>query len=101
MAMSENLIKAQKKYRKKKAVKEKNAAKQKENFGNIAATFPKAEKELISKVFAAHGLKPSEIIRGAAVALMNGETIRTQSEPIPTDTATEPDSTDTDTPPEE
>lgn len=93
MAMSENLKKAQEKYRKKKSVKQKNAAKQKENFGNIAATFPKAEKELISKVFAAHGLKPSEVIRGAAVALMNGETIRTQSEPIPTDTQT--DNTDT------
>ena len=108
MAMSENLIKAQKKYRKKKAVKEKNAAKQKENFGNIAATFPKAEKELISKVFAAHGLKPSEIIRGAAVALMNGQTIRTEREPltIPPEyqTAESPASTgatDTDTPPEE
>lgn len=94
MAISESLKKAQKKYRKKESVKQKNAAKQKENFGNIAATFPKAEKEFISKVFAANGLKPSEIIRGAAVALMNGETIRTQSEPIPTDTQPESDSTD-------
>lgn len=105
MAMSENLKKAQEKYRKKKSIKQKNAAKQKENFGNIAATFPKAEKELISKVFAAHGLKPSEIIRGAAAALLDGQPIRTEREPLTippeyqTPTDAQADSTDTDEPP--
>lgn len=108
MALSAAQKRAKNKYNQKSEVKKKNSTKQKENFGNIAATFPKAEKELISKVFAAHGLKPSEIIRGAAVALMNGQTIRTEREPltIPPEYQTAESqastgATDTDTPPEE
>lgn len=89
MAISENLKNAQKKYRKKKDVKEKNAAKQRENFGNIAATFQKPEKEYIAAIFAAHGVKPAEVIRGAAAALRDGQTIRTERQalPIPADAA--------------
>lgn len=73
---------AQKAYRQKPSVREKDKKKQKENFANIAATLPKPEKIYIDSIFKAHGLKPSEIIRGAAVALLNGEQIRTQSEPL-------------------
>ena len=73
----------------KKDVKEKNAAKQRENFGNIAATFQKPEKEYIAAIFAAHGVKPAEVIRGAAAALRDGQTIRTEDKalPIPADAA--------------
>ena len=82
MTISEAQKRASAKYRQKKSVKEKNAAKQKENFGNIAATFSKVEKNYIAQIFAAHGLKPAEVIRGAAAALLDGEPIRTESAPL-------------------
>ena len=83
-----------------KAYRKKNRAticeNQRENFGNIAATFQKPEKEYIAAIFAAHGVKPAEVIRGAAAALRDGQTIRTERQalPIPADaaqTATAPD----------
>ena len=48
----------------------------------IGATFFEPEKNYISSIFKAHGLKPSEILRGAAAALLDGQTIRTEREPL-------------------
>ena len=62
-----------------KAYKEKNKANQRENFANISATFPKAEKEYIAQTFAAYSLKTSEVIRAAAERLTtDGETAAAQ-----------------------
>ena len=83
MPLTEAQKRAKNKYNQKQSVKEKNAAKQKENFANIAATFSKVEKNYIAQIFAAHGLKPAEVIRGAAAALLDGEPIRTESAPLP------------------
>ena len=52
------------------------------NFKNIAATFAKAEAERIAEIFRAHGVKPSEVLRGAAAALLDGEPIRTEAAPL-------------------
>ncbi len=60
---------------------EKNAT-QRENFKNIAATFRRDEAERIAEIFKAHGVKPSEILRGAAAALLDGEPIRTEAAPL-------------------
>ena len=75
------------KYRKKDEVKTKYAKYQKENFKTIAASFKRSEAEYIAKIFTNNGIKPAEVLRGAALALLNGEPIRTTSEPleIPTD----------------
>ena len=70
MAISENLKTAQKKYRTKKEVKEKNAAKQKENFANIAATFSKSEKNAIAETLHALHVTPAQVIRAAWYALI-------------------------------
>lgn len=101
MPLTEKQKKAKRKRYKNASEEEKtNYAKyQKENYKNIAASFKRSEAEKIAAIFAAHNVTPAQVLRGAAVALMNGETICTQSEPIPTDIATEPDSTATDTPP--
>lgn len=74
------------KYRKQSEVKTKYAKYQKENFKTIAASFKRSEAEYIAKIFANNGVKPAEVLRGAALALLNGEPIRTQSEPISTNT---------------
>ena len=75
------------KYRKKDEVKTKYAKYQKENFKTIAASFKRSEAEYIAQIFATNGVKPAEVLRGAALALLNGEPIPTASEPleIPTD----------------
>lgn len=65
------------------AYKEKNKANQRENFKNIAATFRRDEAERIAEIFRVHGVKPSEVLRGAAAALLDGEPIRTEREPLP------------------
>lgn len=44
MALSAAQKRAKNKYNQKSEVKKKNSTKQKENFGNIAATFPKPKK---------------------------------------------------------
>lgn len=49
----------------------------------ISATFTQAEKNRIQATFAAHGVKPSEVLRGAAYALEMGESIPTRREPLP------------------
>ena len=68
----------------------------------IGATFAEAEKNYISSIFKRHGVKPSEILRGAAAALRDGQPIRTEREPLPipaeyansqTDDRTEPTDT--------
>lgn len=48
----------------------------------IGTTFAKPEKEYIQDIFKAHGVKLAEIIRGAAAALLDGQTIRTEREPL-------------------
>lgn len=73
----------ERRYRQRKEVKSKYAKYQKENFKNISASIPRAEAEYIAALFKSYGLKPSEVIRGAAFALMNGEQIPTRSEPLP------------------
>lgn len=65
-----------------KAYQEKNKANQRENFKNIAATFRRDEAERIAEIFKAHGVKPSEVLRGAAAALLDGEPIRTEAAPL-------------------
>ena len=80
---------------------DKNRKNQKENFKNIAATLPRAEAEYISAIFKAHGVKPSEIIRGAAAALRDGQPICTESEPLTIPQEADGESDSTDTPPQE
>ncbi len=101
MPLTDAQKRAQKTYRQKPSVRAKDKKNQKENFANIAATLPKPEKIYIDSIFKAHGLKPSEIIRGAAAALLDGEPIRTQSEPltIPPKAETDGENADTDEPP--
>lgn len=70
------------KYRQKKDVKTKYARYQKENFKNIGASFKRSEAEQIAAIFSAHGVKPAEVIRGAAAALADGQAIRTEREPL-------------------
>lgn len=55
---------------------ERNRANQKENYKNIAATLPKAEALKIAAIFKAHGIKPAEVIRRAAVRLEQGDNLR-------------------------
>lgn len=61
-----------------KRYQEKNKGAQK----GIGATYSTAECNYIQSVFKAHGVKPSEVLRGAAAALLDGEPIRTESEPL-------------------
>jgi len=85
-----------------KRYSEKNKKNQRENFKNISATFKKDEAERIAKIFKINGFKTAEIIRGAAAALLDGEPIRTQAEPliIPQDDAqADGDNAGTDEPP--
>ena len=72
-----------------KRYQEKNKGAQK----GIGATFTAAECDFIQSIFRAHGVKPSEVLRGAAAALLDGLTIRTEREPlqIPADTDTPTD----------
>lgn len=71
----------------------------------MGTTFPKAEKEFISDIFKAHGVTVGAVIRGAAAALLDGQPIRTEREPltIPTEyqipTDTQADNINTDEPP--
>lgn len=48
----------------------------------IGATFSEPEKNYISSIFKRYGVKPSEILRGAAAALADGQPIRTEREPL-------------------
>lgn len=82
--------KSQKKYRQKAEVKSNYAKYQKENYKNIAASFKRSEAEYIAQIFANSGVKPAEVLRGAAVALLNGEPIPTASEPLEIPTNTQP-----------
>ncbi len=73
---------------------------QKEKFKNVAASYSRPEAEYISAIFAAHGVTPREVMRGAAAALLDGEPIRTQSEPLTIPTAeADGENADTDEPP--
>ena len=74
--------KSQRKYRQKVEVKSNYAKYQKDNYKNIAASFTRAEAIYIADIFAANGLKPAEIIRGAAAALLDGQPIRTEAKPL-------------------
>lgn len=67
-------IKADKAYQSR--TRKSKATQQKENFKNIAATLPKAEAEKIAGIFKAHGIKPAEVIRRAAVRLEQGDDLR-------------------------
>lgn len=58
-----------------------NRKNQKENFKNIAATLPKAEAEKIAATFKAHGMKPAEVIRRAAVRMEQGDDLRRDYDP--------------------
>lgn len=78
------------KYRKKDEVKSKYAKYQKENFKTIAASFKRSEAEYIVQIFANKGVKPAEVLRGAALALLNGEPIPTASKPLEIPTNTQP-----------
>lgn len=62
-----------------KRYQERNKGKQK----GIGATFGAAECDFIQKIFKEHGAKPSEVLRGAAAALLDGQPIRTEAEPLP------------------
>lgn len=55
------------------AYSEKNKENQRENFGNIGATFPKAEKNAIKAAYTAHGITPAQVMRAAWHRLINGE----------------------------
>ncbi len=61
-----------------KRYQEKNKGKQK----GIGTTFNAEECDYIQAIFKAHGVKPSEVLRGAAVALLEGEPIRTEAAPL-------------------
>lgn len=63
-------------------VKTNYAKYQKENYKNIGASFRRAEAVYIAEILAAHGVTPAQVIRGAAAALLDGEPIRTESEPL-------------------
>lgn len=92
----------------------KNRENQRENFGNIGATFQKSEKTAIKSIYAAAGITPAQAMRAAAEYLTAGgtsaaEKIKTaaaayaerlhhQPAPAPTDTdttSTTPDDTTT------
>lgn len=70
------------KYRKRDEVKTKYAKYQKDNFKNIGASYKRPEALYIAGIFEAHGVKTAEIIRGAAAALLDGQAIRTEREPL-------------------
>ena len=55
---------------------------QKENYKNIAASFKRSEAEYIAAIFEQNGVTPAQVIRGAAAALIDGEPIRTEREPL-------------------
>ena len=55
------------------AYSEKNKENQRENFGNIGATCPKAEKNAIKAAYTAHGITPAQVMRAAWHRLINGE----------------------------
>ena len=61
-----------------KRYQEKNKGKQK----GIGTTFNAEECDYIQAIFKAHGVKPSEVLRGAAAALLDGEPIRTEAAPL-------------------
>lgn len=48
----------------------------------IGTTFEKAEKEYIQSIYKAHGVTVAQVLRGAAAALRDGQTIRTEREPL-------------------
>lgn len=80
-----------------KAYQERNKGAQK----GIGATYATEECDYIQSIFKAHKVKPSKVLRGAAAALLEGQQIRTQSEPLTIPAATtEPDSTSTDAAPD-
>lgn len=65
---------------------------QKENYKSIGASFRRAEAVYIAEILSAHGVTPAQVIRGAAAALLAGEPIRTEPDPLTIpDEATTPD----------
>lgn len=72
-------IKADKAYQDRN--RQSKATQQKQNFKNIAATLPKAEAERIAGIFKAHGIKPAEVIRRAAVRVEQGDDLRRDYDP--------------------
>lgn len=105
MPLTEKQKKAKRKrYKNATAAQKSNYAKyQKDNYKNIAASFARAEALYIADIYKAHGIKPAEVIRGAAAALLDGQPIRTEREPLtippeyqtPTDSEAETDTADT------
>ncbi len=65
-----------------KAQKSNYAKYQKENYKNIAASFKRSEAEYIAAIFEQNGITPAQVIRGAAAALLDGESIRTEAAPL-------------------
>lgn len=107
MPLTEKQKKAKRKrYKNATAAQKSNYAKyQKDNYKNIAASFARAEALYIADIFTTRGIKPAEVIRGAAAALLDGQPIRTEREPLTipseyqTPTTAQADNTDTDDPP--
>lgn len=56
----------------------KNRENQRENFGNIGATFQKTEKAAIKSIYAAAGITPAQAMRAAAEYLTAGGTSAAQ-----------------------
>lgn len=69
-------------YRAKPKNKTAYAKYQRENFKNIGASYKRPEAIYIADIFEKNGIKPAEILRGAAAALRDGQTIRTEREPL-------------------
>lgn len=55
---------------------------QSKNFKTISAAFKRSEALYIADIFEAHGVKPAEILRGAAAALLDGQAIKTERKPL-------------------
>ena len=72
-------IKADKAYQDRN--RQSKATQQKQNFKNVAATLPKTEAERIKGIFKAHGMKPAEVIRRAAVRMEQGDDLRRDYDP--------------------
>ncbi|MCM1440233.1 MAG: hypothetical protein NC131_13685 [Roseburia sp.] len=56
----------------------KNRENQKNNYANLAATFPKADKTKIQKLFKRHGVSVAEVLRAAAYVLQSSTTTAEQ-----------------------
>lgn len=83
MTTSEAQKRANAKYRQKDEIKTNYAKYVKERFKTIAACYKRAEGEYIAEILSAHHITPAEVIRGATAALLDGQPIRTEAEPLP------------------